>query len=134
MSAPTLSFEVFPPHDAVAEQRLLSGLDALYARCPAFVSVTYGAGGSKRERSRSLVAALPARAPEGLAAHLAAAGNTQAEITALAGAWWGQGLRHRADRCAARHLAVRDLGRRLSGRHQPEGTRHPHRRAPSWST
>lgn len=60
---PTLSYEFFPPKDDLAEQNLWSSFDQLLETRPDFVSVTYGAGGSNRERSLKIVDRMAVRVP-----------------------------------------------------------------------
>ncbi|MFM6971522.1 MAG: methylenetetrahydrofolate reductase [Rhodoluna sp.] len=62
-SEPTLSYEFFPPKDDLAEQVLWSNFDRLLETKPDFVSVTYGAGGSNRERSLKIVDRMAAQVP-----------------------------------------------------------------------
>ena len=54
-SRPTLSFEFFPPKNDLGAEELLETVNELGKLDPAFVSVTYGAGGTTRERTREVV-------------------------------------------------------------------------------
>jgi methylenetetrahydrofolate reductase (NADPH) len=74
-----ISFEVFPPKCADTLGSLRHTLALLSAANPTFVSVTYGAGGSQRERSFDAIASV-AEAGLGVAAHLTCVGQTTAEI------------------------------------------------------
>jgi methylenetetrahydrofolate reductase (NADPH) len=82
---PTFSFEFFPPKTDEAEAHLHAALDDLTAMAPAFVSVTYGAGGSSRDRTINVVRNL--RVEHGLEAmaHLTCVGATKDEIRAVLG-------------------------------------------------
>ncbi|MDX8151984.1 methylenetetrahydrofolate reductase [NAD(P)H] [Patulibacter brassicae] len=82
---PTFSFEFFPPKTDEAEAHLHAALDDLTAMTPAFVSVTYGAGGSSRDRTINVVRNL--RVEHGLEAmaHLTCVGATKDEIRAVLG-------------------------------------------------
>lgn len=60
---PTLSFEYFPPKDDAGAEVLFRSFDSLMELSPDFVSVTYGAGGSNRERSLSVVERMAPRVP-----------------------------------------------------------------------
>ena len=79
----TVSFEFFPPRSPEAAATLATTIAELAPLAPAFVSVTYGAGGSTRELTHDLVVRL---LDEGLAnpmAHLTAVGHTRAELAEL---------------------------------------------------
>ena len=58
---PTFSFEFFPPRSEAGEANLAAALTELHALAPAFVSVTYGAGGSTRDRTVEIVSELKRR-------------------------------------------------------------------------
>ncbi len=74
-SSPSLSFEFFPPKDDAGLDRLWAAFDRLLAVNPDFVSVTYGAGGSNREKSFAIVERM---APQVLTiGHLTAVGATK---------------------------------------------------------
>ncbi len=60
---PEVSFEFFPPHSEKAEATLWKSVDRLKDLRPQFVSVTYGADGSTRERTHSAVARASSRPP-----------------------------------------------------------------------
>ncbi len=94
MRAPVVSFELFPPRDAECEARLWSTLDRLAPLAPRFVSVTYGADGSTRERTHRIVAAIQRRTPLCVAPHLTCVGAARADILAIARDYWRTGIRH----------------------------------------
>jgi methylenetetrahydrofolate reductase (NADPH) len=77
----TYSFEFFPPRDAVAEAQLASTLSELEPLRPSFVSITYGAGGSTRDRTHDLVVDILGRTTMNPMAHLTCIGHTRAELT-----------------------------------------------------
>jgi methylenetetrahydrofolate reductase (NADPH) len=79
----TRSIEFFPPRGDAAERQLHAALDELAALRPSFASVTYGALGSTRERTRDLVVGMNADHPFPTMAHLTCVGHTRAEIAAL---------------------------------------------------
>lgn len=79
----TFSFEFFPPRTPVAVQTLQSTLDLLAPLRPAFASVTYGAGGSTRELTQSLVAELTQSDVFDPIPHLTCVGHSESEIMAL---------------------------------------------------
>lgn len=72
----TLSFEFFPPKDDVATESLYASFDQLAELNPDFVSVTYGAGGSNRERSLAVVENMAAKVPT--IGHLTCVGASRA--------------------------------------------------------
>jgi len=80
---PVISFEFFPPRTAEAERQLVDAIAKLRPLAPAFVSVTYGAGGSTREKTVELVGRI--RREWGLLpmAHLTCVGSTRAEIASV---------------------------------------------------
>jgi methylenetetrahydrofolate reductase (NADPH) len=79
----TRSIEFFPPRSEDAERQLHVALDELAALRPSFASVTYGALGTTRERTRDLVVGMNADHPFPTMAHLTCVGHTRAEIAAL---------------------------------------------------
>lgn len=91
---PTVSFEFFPPKDSDGEAKLWHTVARLGAYGPAFVSVTYGAGGSTRERTSRVVKRLARESELTPAAHLTCVGATREEIDATARDWWDAGIRH----------------------------------------
>ena len=91
---PLVSFEFFPPKTPEMEQKLWQTVKRLEPLAPRFVSVTYGAGGSTRERTHSTV--LRIRRETGLepAAHLTCIGAACADIDGVARRYWQAGIRH----------------------------------------
>ena len=90
-----VSFEFFPPRSEQAEAGLLKALAPLASLSPAFVSMTYGAGGSTRERSFAAIEHIMAAHP-GLpvAAHLTCVAASRAETHDVADRLWDMGVRH----------------------------------------
>lgn len=80
---PTISFEFSPPKDDDAEKQLLSVVDELAVVEPSFTSVTYGALGSTRERTRDVVIELNRRHDFPTMAHLTCVGHRKADINDL---------------------------------------------------
>jgi methylenetetrahydrofolate reductase (NADPH) len=80
---PTISFEFFPPRTDEAAERLRTTLRELEPLSPSFVSVTYGAGGSTRERTHQLVAELLHETALTPMAHLTAVSHTRAELRTI---------------------------------------------------
>ena len=78
--APTVSFEFFPPKNEDGEQSLFATIQALEACRPSYVSVTYGAGGSTRDRTLSLVGRIKREIGIEPMAHLTCVGSTRDEI------------------------------------------------------
>jgi len=80
-SAPTLSVEFFPPKDMAGEERLWQVLAQLQPLKPDFVSVTYGAGGSTRDRTIRVTNEITARTSIPTVAHLTCVGSTKIELS-----------------------------------------------------
>ncbi|MDZ7679582.1 MAG: methylenetetrahydrofolate reductase [NAD(P)H] [Acidimicrobiales bacterium] len=79
----TVSFEFFPPKTDEAERQLEKAIRELQPLEPSFVSVTYGAGGSTRERTRDIVLGIEAETPLTAMAHLTCIGHDRAEVVEL---------------------------------------------------
>ena len=89
-----VSFEFFPPKTEKMEAQLWETFRTLEPLAPRFVSVTYGAGGSTRERTHATVARIAAESAVAPAAHLTCVEATRAEIDEVARAYWDAGVRH----------------------------------------
>ena len=89
-----VSFEFFPPKTEKMEAQLWSAIETLTPLGPQFVSVTYGAGGSTRERTHNTVARIARETPLAAAAHLTCVAASKAEIDDIADAYWEAGVRH----------------------------------------
>ncbi|MER2633707.1 MAG: methylenetetrahydrofolate reductase [Rhizobiaceae bacterium] len=89
-----VSFEFFPPKTEQMERTLWSCVERLATLQPAYVSVTYGAGGSTRERTHATVVRLRKETALEPAAHLTCVGAARAEIDAVAEQYWNAGVRH----------------------------------------
>lgn len=92
--APAVSFEFFPPKSAEAEEKLWGVIGTLAPLKPRFVSVTYGAGGSTRERTHATVTRLKRETDLTPAAHLTCIQATKEEIDEIARDYWEAGIRH----------------------------------------
>jgi methylenetetrahydrofolate reductase (NADPH) len=88
------SFEFFPPQTPEMEEQLWRAIKRLEPLQPAFVSVTYGAGGSTRERTHATVERIIDETTLSPAAHLTCVAATREEINAIARAYWKAGVRH----------------------------------------
>jgi methylenetetrahydrofolate reductase (NADPH) len=88
-----VSFEFFPPADAAMEATLWSSVERLAPLAPHFVSVTYGADGSTRERTHNIVTRIRDETTLTGAPHLTCIGATRGEILDIARAYWDQGIR-----------------------------------------
>lgn len=89
-----VSFEFFPPKTERMEAGLWDAIVTLAPLAPRFVSVTYGAGGSTRERTHNTVARIVRETAIPAAAHLTCVDATRAEIAEIADAYWQAGVRH----------------------------------------
>lgn len=88
------SFEFFPPKTEKMEARLWEAVQELKPLDPSFVSVTYGAGGSTRERTHNTVARIIKEAELPAAAHLTCVDASKADIREVAEHYWEAGVRH----------------------------------------
>ena len=77
------SFEFFPPKDVEGEERLWAAIEGLKSIAPDFVSVTYGAGGSTRDRSIRIAQEITQRTGISTVAHLTCVGSTRAELLSI---------------------------------------------------
>ena len=91
---PAVSFEFFPAASADADTRLWSVIRTLEPLSPRFVSVTYGAGGSTRERTHATVTRIKRETGLTPAAHLTCVQHSQQEIAEIAHTYWEAGVRH----------------------------------------
>jgi len=91
---PRISFEFFPPKTPEMEGRLWAAIKRLEPLRPRFVSVTYGAGGSTRERTHSTVRRIREETALEPAAHLTCVAATRGEIDAVIDAYRDAGVRH----------------------------------------
>lgn len=89
-----VSFEFFPPKTPKMEETLWDTMTTLAPLNPRFVSVTYGAGGSTRERTHATVARIVRETSVPAAAHLTCVDASKDEIADVARAYWDAGVRH----------------------------------------
>jgi methylenetetrahydrofolate reductase (NADPH) len=89
-----VSFEFFPPKDEAMEQILWESIERLAPLSPNFVSVTYGAGGTTRERTHATVKRILSETPLIPAAHLTCVAATKAEIDEVVRNYHDAGVRH----------------------------------------
>jgi methylenetetrahydrofolate reductase (NADPH) len=94
MQPVAVSFEFFPPNDAAMEQTLWSSIQRLAPLAPRFVSVTYGADGSTRERTHHVVSRILQETSLTPAPHLTCIGAPRGEILDIARTYWDAGVRH----------------------------------------
>ena len=91
---PQVSFEFFPPKNAEMEASLWESIRRLEPLGPAFVSVTYGAGGSTRERTHATVKRIVEETALKPAAHLTCVSASRAEVDEVIRSYWEAGVRH----------------------------------------
>ena len=89
-----VSFEFFPPKTAEMETQLWNAIRRLAPLKPHFVSVTYGAGGSTRDRTHATVKRIIDETELKPAAHLTCVGAPRAEIDSVIRDYWAAGVRH----------------------------------------
>ena len=90
----SVSFEFFPPMNQVSIDSLWNNIKRLEPLKPKFISVTYGAGGSTRENTHSLVKEIKHKTSLEPAAHLTCIGTTFEEVEKIAEDYWNSGVKH----------------------------------------
>lgn len=91
---PRVSFEFFPPKTEALELQLWDSIRKLEPLRPQFVSVTYGAGGSTRDRTHRTVARIVKETTLRPAAHLTCVGASRADVDQVLRDYWAVGVRH----------------------------------------
>ena len=89
----TVSVEFFPPKDDAGEARLWEASSALETIAPDFISVTYGAGGSTRDRTIQITKEITKRTGRGTVAHLTCVGSTKDELLEILSQYKGAGIK-----------------------------------------
>ena len=89
-----VSFEFFPPNDEAMEHTLWASIERLAPLAPRFVSVTYGADGSTRDRTHRVISRVQRETGLTGAPHLTCIGASRGEILDVARRYWDQGVRH----------------------------------------
>jgi methylenetetrahydrofolate reductase (NADPH) len=90
----SVSFEFFPPGDEAMERTLWESIRYLEPLNPKFVSVTYGADGSTRERTHHVVSRVEKETELNCVPHLTCIGASRGEVLDIARMYWDQGIRH----------------------------------------
>jgi methylenetetrahydrofolate reductase (NADPH) len=90
----SFSFEFFPPKDEAGEEQLWAAIEALEPYRPTFVSVTYGAGGSTRDKTVRITERIARETSMVPMAHLTCVGHTVAEIEAILDDYQAAGVRN----------------------------------------
>jgi len=134
--ATTFSFEFFPPKTDAASEELFATIAKLQELKPSFVSVTYGAGGSTRERTHDLICRIQRETRLTAVSHLTCVCHTQEEITAILDRYVASGIenilalggdppRHLPgyDRSQDAFQHAEDLVRFIRSRAHPPGSR-----------
>ncbi len=93
-SPPRVSFEFFPPKTPQMKTNLWHSVQRLEPLGPSFVSVTYGAGGSTRERTHDTVKRIVRETSLDVAGHLTCVAASREEVNAVAQDYWDVGVRH----------------------------------------
>ncbi len=89
-----VSFEFFPPKDETMELALWASIERLAPLAPRFVSVTYGADGSTRDRTHRVISRVMRETALTGAPHLTCVGASRGEILDVARRYWDEGVRH----------------------------------------
>jgi len=90
---PQVSFEFFPPKTPAMNETLWNSIQRLAPLNPRFVSVTYGADGSTRDRTHKIVTRIIRETGLRAAPHLTCVGANQEEVQAIAQGYWDEGIR-----------------------------------------
>jgi methylenetetrahydrofolate reductase (NADPH) len=93
MGNPTFSVEFFPPKDSAGEERLWEAMEGLAPLKPDFISVTYGAGGSTRDRTIRITEEITSKTGIDTVAHLTCVGSTKSELTQILGHYKAAGIK-----------------------------------------
>lgn len=94
IGAPRVSFEFFPPKSEKLEINLWEAIRKLEPLAPNFVSVTYGAGGSTRDRTHRTVSRIVQETTLKPAAHLTCVAASRDEVNEVLREYWAEGVRH----------------------------------------
>lgn len=94
MSKTSISFEYFPPKSEKSEESFWEEVAKLAALDPAFMTVTYGAGGSTRDKTIEIAKTMIAKTGIPTAAHLTYINSTRKDLYALAQELWDSGIKH----------------------------------------
>lgn len=94
MSKPSFSFEFFPPKSEKAEESLFKAIDELKATNPKFMTVTYGAGGSTRDKTLEIIKKVLSSTNIPTASHLTYINSPRKDMYALADLLWENGIHH----------------------------------------
>lgn len=89
-----VSFEFFPPKNDEMEEKLWNAVNNLQSLNPSFVSVTYGAGGSTRERTHNTIKKILTQTSLKPASHLTCIGASKEQVNEIARNYWQMGVRH----------------------------------------
>ncbi len=90
----SFSFEFFPPKDEAGEAQLWAAIEALEPYRPSFVSVTYGAGGSTRDKTVGITSRIARDTSLTPVAHLTCVGHTRAELERILDTYAAEGVEH----------------------------------------
>lgn len=93
MERMTVSVEFYPPKDDAGEARLWEASSALETIAPDFISVTYGAGGSTRDRTIQITKEITKRTGRGTVAHLTCVGSTKDELIEILNQYKAAGIK-----------------------------------------
>jgi methylenetetrahydrofolate reductase (NADPH) len=94
LGAVKVSFEFFPPKTAEMDAQLWDAIKRIEPLRPKFISITYGAGGSTRERTHATVARIVRETMIRPAAHLTCVAASRAEVDSVIRGYWNAGVRH----------------------------------------